>query len=569
MAEIGRFFVKIGSEVESKGFVSAKKAILGVSAAATAAGVALLAMSLKVAHAAGVQEQNEKLLAEAMKQAGTYTEEAYKANLKYASALQKVTTFGDEQILNVQRLLTNFGLEGAMLNEVTKATLDLAVAKGMDLTAAADLVAKSIGSSTNALTRYGIEVEGSAGSTERARMAVENITKIFGGSAKAKAETYLGAIDQLKNIWGDFFELLGKQLLPSFTSFVKFISSKVIPSLVDFVNDMTSCESITSKFNTVLNTLKVTLYSVYTGFDLSAKSAAIFAATLDLIKAVKERSIGKMAVEMTNIAIKWKELKDSANNYKNMLMGIEITRQSISNKKASDEKTKIEAEIEREINKHETLQELLNIEQENQINRLEVMDAIEADMKERKEKREKEAFDLKVQRVEDYANIFTRSMMDILDMEVYTIREGLKAFGSGLKRRLIQYIAEKQQELAVTKVVELAKAVMHSATTWGAASYQIGIVLSQYAIAMAGLSALMSFDKGGIVPGKLGQPQLAVVHGGERIIPNKGNMSGASASGYNITVNMNQFTSMSEARRQANLVGDVIMRKVRAARRVY
>ena len=47
----------------------------------------------------------------------------------------------------------------------------MATAKGMNLSAAADLVAKSVGSSTNALSRYGIQIEG-VGSTERLDSAV-------------------------------------------------------------------------------------------------------------------------------------------------------------------------------------------------------------------------------------------------------------------------------------------------------------------------------------------------------------------------------------------------------------
>ena len=48
-------------------------------------------------------------------------------------------------------------------------------------------------------SRYGIEVTGAVGSTERAQTAVENITKLFGGAAKAQAETYLGRVASLSN----------------------------------------------------------------------------------------------------------------------------------------------------------------------------------------------------------------------------------------------------------------------------------------------------------------------------------------------------------------------------------
>ncbi len=162
-----------------------------------------------------IQEKAERTLSAAMQQAGTYTREAYLHNLQYASSLQQITTYGDEAILGVQKMLTNFGIEGRMMDQLTKATLDLAAAKGMDLKGAADIVSKSVGSSTNALSRYGIVIEGAAGSTERAQMAVDNITKLFGGAAAAEADTYAGKITQMNNAVGDLSETIGSLLAPN------------------------------------------------------------------------------------------------------------------------------------------------------------------------------------------------------------------------------------------------------------------------------------------------------------------------------------------------------------------
>ena len=106
-----------------------------------------------------------------------------------ASALQQTTTFGDEAIISAQALLGAFIKDEEQLKKATVATLDLASAKGMDLSSAADLVGKSLGSSTNSLSRYGIEVEGAVGSTKRLDTLTQNIAKTFGGQARAEAET--------------------------------------------------------------------------------------------------------------------------------------------------------------------------------------------------------------------------------------------------------------------------------------------------------------------------------------------------------------------------------------------
>ena len=176
------------------------------------------------------QERAERELADAMKHRGVYTQRAFEHLKDYAAALQKASTFGDEEIMVVQRMLTQFGAEGQMLDKLTMATIDLATAKKMDLTAAADLVAKAVGSSTNALSRYGIVVEGAAGSTERAASLVKNTEKIFGGSAKAALNTYEGAMKQISMAWGDMMEKLGKPLAD--------VLRKLSPEIVKVVNNM-------------------------------------------------------------------------------------------------------------------------------------------------------------------------------------------------------------------------------------------------------------------------------------------------------------------------------------------
>ena len=158
---------------------------------------------------AAEQQRVENLLADALQQKGIYTEELFERTKEYASALQQQTTFGDEQILQAQKLLVQLGVEASQLNQVTKATLDLAAAKGIDLNSAADLVSKSIGSTTNALSRYGIQIGKVTSKTERAEAITREISRLFGGAAQAEANTFAGAMKQLSNTIGDTQESLG------------------------------------------------------------------------------------------------------------------------------------------------------------------------------------------------------------------------------------------------------------------------------------------------------------------------------------------------------------------------
>jgi hypothetical protein len=154
--------------------------------------------------------------------------------LDQASALQKVTRFGDEAIIEAQALIGAFIKDEDQIKKATAATLDLAAAKGFDLVAAADLVSKTLGSSTNALTRYGIEVKGAVGSTERLNSAVTNISDKFGGQAAAQAGTMAGRVEQMNNAWGDMQETLVGLVAPALTNFAEKMVP-IINQISDFI----------------------------------------------------------------------------------------------------------------------------------------------------------------------------------------------------------------------------------------------------------------------------------------------------------------------------------------------
>jgi len=162
-----------------------------------------------------VQESAEKRLAAAMRERNVFTAESFEYQKKYAASLQTMSSYGDEEILVVQRLLTQYGLYGGAVDQATKATLELATAKGMDLKAAADLLGKSVTSSTNAMSRYGISIEGAVGTTERLDTALAGINEKFGGSAAADVETYAGQLKQMTMMWGDLQEAIGGKVVPA------------------------------------------------------------------------------------------------------------------------------------------------------------------------------------------------------------------------------------------------------------------------------------------------------------------------------------------------------------------
>ena len=111
---------------------------------------------------------------------------------------------------------------------------------GLDLKSAGDLVAKTIGSSTNAMSRYGIEVTGAVGSTERLETLTNNVANLFGGQALAQSKTMTGSIEQMKNAAGDAAEALGDVLAPIVIGVAKALkgAAEWTESFVDGLNNL-------------------------------------------------------------------------------------------------------------------------------------------------------------------------------------------------------------------------------------------------------------------------------------------------------------------------------------------
>jgi len=263
--------------------------------------VGLYAKSIgALARLLGEQEKAEKKLSTALGKTS-------KSLLAYASAQQKLTMFGDEQIINEMSQIAAFTNNEKAIAKLTTAALDLSAAKGIDLASATDLLTKSVFSSTNALSRYGITAEGAVGHTKRLESVTGNIAALYGGQAREQAETFIGSITQLGNSMGDLGERIGSTFSPALHA-----ATKLMVSFTDSLDD----EKIKS-YGTALITV-TGLYGLYT---IWAKRAAI--ATLSFGKALKLTGVG-LAIAGLGFAIdKLGVFGDETANLEKELEGLE------------------------------------------------------------------------------------------------------------------------------------------------------------------------------------------------------------------------------------------------------
>ena len=152
-------------------------------------------------------------LVAALKVAGEYTPQVTRRLLDFASAMQKVTIFGDEATLEQMAYASALGVSADKMEESMKAAMGLAVIT-KSLETATMLVARAAGGQTQMLTRYGIMLDESLSPQEKFNALLKKGAELF-ELATAKAETTSGALKQMWNAIGDVSEVIGAALLPS------------------------------------------------------------------------------------------------------------------------------------------------------------------------------------------------------------------------------------------------------------------------------------------------------------------------------------------------------------------
>jgi len=244
------------------------------------------------------QERVTAQLEATLRSTGRYTPELSQSLQDYAAQLQTVTTFGDEAIIGAQSLLLTFTRIGdEAFPRATQAILDTATAMGQDLRTSTIQIGKALNDPVlglTALSRSGIQFSDTQKEMIKDMVAVGDVAGAqsiilkeletqFGGSARAARDTFGGAIQGLKNAFGDLLEAKGglpeaQQRMESLTATLQD------PAVVSAVDSLTS--------------------AMITGFShattaIAGTNVVIDALVLDFLKA--QRAIW----EMLNAAREW------------------------------------------------------------------------------------------------------------------------------------------------------------------------------------------------------------------------------------------------------------------------
>jgi hypothetical protein len=191
------------------------------------------------------EEKAINKLTNTMVNQGVYTQDLKASYVEMASALQKLTTFGDEEIINAQAILQAYSKNVVVTEDLVRATLDLAAGKEMDLASAAEAVGKAVAGETNTLARLKLEVNDNSTAGERYAAVLAKIDGQFKGNAITNAQG-LGSIEQMKNAWSDFMEMMGRLSAP----FVQGLVS-MTTSVLNFFNALAGPNLDTAKMEEI------------------------------------------------------------------------------------------------------------------------------------------------------------------------------------------------------------------------------------------------------------------------------------------------------------------------------
>lgn len=163
----------------------------------------------------GRQEQAAKKLGDALALIGPEAAGQVPGMEKFARSIQRVTTIGDEAILELMSLGAGLGkLSGKGLKDATLAAMGLSRLLGIDTVAAMRLVARAAVGDTSMLARYGIKLDETLTPQEKFNELMRRGAEAF-SLAEGEAETYAGRLQQMKNAWGDLTESIGKSIATS------------------------------------------------------------------------------------------------------------------------------------------------------------------------------------------------------------------------------------------------------------------------------------------------------------------------------------------------------------------
>lgn len=199
-SQIKKFSASFKSSIKEVEDV-AKKAAVGIAAISGAV--------LGVSYAYGQQEKAEFKLQAALIANGRQVDKTMKSYINFASEIQALTIVGDETTLKLLQTAESMGLTGDTALRAAKNAIAMQGAFDIGAEGAIRMTVALEQGESEMLRRYIPALKSIDNDTQRAAAAQDILAKAF-DVAKAEANTFGGAVIQLKNAFGDALQVIGE-----------------------------------------------------------------------------------------------------------------------------------------------------------------------------------------------------------------------------------------------------------------------------------------------------------------------------------------------------------------------
>ena len=208
---------KLNIKVRADGAKRAKKDLKGVDNSVKSLGRSALKAGAAFIGTAGLISGIKKTIALAAqqelaeRQLSTALGRTSQALLDQASALQKVSMFGDEAIIGQQAFLASLKFSEEQIKKIIPVAMDLAAATGMSLESAVRNTAKTFSGLAGELGELVPQLRDLTQEEMKAGKAVEVLGNLFEGQASGQQGTIAFNMKQLEMAAGDLGEKIGEE----------------------------------------------------------------------------------------------------------------------------------------------------------------------------------------------------------------------------------------------------------------------------------------------------------------------------------------------------------------------
>ena len=192
--------------------------------AGAAAGAYAIKIGIDGARAAVEDEASQKQLAEALKNTTNATDAQIASTEEYITKQQLAFGVADTKLRPALANLARATGDVGKAQQLTNLAMDIAAATGKDLETVSLTLSKAYNGNIGALTKLGIPLDDAIKKSGDFNLVQGELTRLFGGAAKANTETYAGQLAIVTERTNELKESIGVSLLPTMKTLLENVN---------------------------------------------------------------------------------------------------------------------------------------------------------------------------------------------------------------------------------------------------------------------------------------------------------------------------------------------------------